>query len=140
MIKNPLFRSVPDKYTDKLIEEGVLSQVEVDTITKGHHNYLQNEMNNLEKYVPEKSYFERQWKGMEKAKDQITTWDTGLDPSLLGFIGNSSLFYPEGFVSGALVDELGNYFKRSSSLPEHPPPPPENPRWSQDEEDPGRRH
>lgn len=75
-----------------------MSQPEVDLIAKGHHNYLQNELNNLESYVPEKSYFERQWTGIEKAKDRITTWDTGLDPSLLGFIGQSSLFYPEDFV------------------------------------------
>lgn len=85
-------------YAEKLVEEGVLDQAKVDGITKGHHNYLQNEINNLGSYVPEKSYYERQWAGMEKAKDRITTWDTGLDPSLLGFIGQSSLFYPEDFV------------------------------------------
>lgn len=91
-------RSVPDLYTEKLVQEGVMEQSKVDTIAKGHHNYLQNEMNNLASYVPEKSYYERQWSTMEKAKDRITKWDTGLDPSLLGFIGQSSLFYPDDFV------------------------------------------
>lgn len=75
-----------------------MQQSEVELIHKGHQNYLQNELDNLESYVPERSYFERQWSGMEKAKDRITTWDTGLDPSLLGFIAQSSLFYPEDFV------------------------------------------
>lgn len=82
-----------------MVQEGVLTEATVSEMTKGHHNYLQNELNNLESYIPEKSYFERQWSTMEKAKDQITTWDTGLDPSLLGFIGLSSVFYPENFVS-----------------------------------------
>lgn len=70
----------------------------MDEITKGHHNYLQNELSNLDSYKPEPSYFQRQWQGMGKARDQITVWNTGLDPSLLGFIGNASVAYPEDFV------------------------------------------
>lgn len=103
LINDFLFRSVPDRYVESLLNEGTLTQSNVDEITKGHHNYLQLELNNLDSYKPEQSYFQRQWQGMTKAKDQITIWNTGLDPSLLGFIGNSSVAYPEDFVSVSRV-------------------------------------
>lgn len=76
-----------------------MEQSAVDNVIKQHNEFLLNELNNWDKYEPERNYFERQWKGVVKAKNEISVWNTGLDIPLLGFIGQSSVTYPKDFVS-----------------------------------------
>uniref|UniRef100_A0A1L8E1X1 Putative 2-oxoglutarate dehydrogenase e1 subunit n=1 Tax=Nyssomyia neivai TaxID=330878 RepID=A0A1L8E1X1_9DIPT len=89
--------SVPDKYTNYLISENEMTLDEVNKIAKGHANYLTSELNQLGTYEPDMWYFKKQWSGMQQAGSEITTWDTGLDYSLLGYIGVKSVEYPENF-------------------------------------------
>ncbi|XP_059615190.1 probable 2-oxoglutarate dehydrogenase E1 component DHKTD1 homolog, mitochondrial [Phlebotomus argentipes] len=90
-------KSVPDKYTDFLVSENEMTQEEVNKIAKDHTNFLASELSNLDSYEPEKWYFRKQWSGMKQAGSEVTVWDTGLDYSLLGFIGVKSVTYPENF-------------------------------------------
>lgn len=94
-----LSSSIPDLYVEKLVKANILDQDAIDNIRNSHLSYLNDELQNYEKYEPEKTYFERQWTGIIQAGDNVTLWDTGLDYSLLSYIGKSSVYYPDNFVS-----------------------------------------
>ncbi|XP_055630501.1 probable 2-oxoglutarate dehydrogenase E1 component DHKTD1 homolog, mitochondrial isoform X2 [Toxorhynchites rutilus septentrionalis] len=89
--------SVPNLYARKLLDSGELTQSEVDSVVKKHIDYLNHELQNVNEYQPEKSYFERQWNGILQAGSEITVWDTGVDYSLLNFIGRTSVKCPSDF-------------------------------------------
>lgn len=89
--------SVPDLYAKKLLESGDLTQSDIDTVVKSHHEFLNSELQSVNSYQPEKSYFERQWSGIQQAGNEITTWDTGVDYSLLNLIAQTSVRCPEDF-------------------------------------------
>ncbi|XP_055535959.1 probable 2-oxoglutarate dehydrogenase E1 component DHKTD1 homolog, mitochondrial [Wyeomyia smithii] len=90
-------KSVPDLYAAKLLATGELEQADVKTIVKNHTDFLNSELQNLNEYQPEKGYFEQQWSGMQQAGSEITTWDTGVDYSLLHLIARTSVEYPSDF-------------------------------------------
>lgn len=89
--------SIPDVYARKLIDAGVLDQPDVDAMSKSYQNYLTAELQAHEQYEPERSYFERQWSGLQQPGDEVTVWNTGLDYRLLSHIGRESVRLPEGF-------------------------------------------
>ncbi|XP_058821840.1 probable 2-oxoglutarate dehydrogenase E1 component DHKTD1 homolog, mitochondrial [Topomyia yanbarensis] len=89
--------SVPDLYARKLLESGEMSQSDVESVVKNHMEYLNAELQSLSEYQPEKNYFEQQWKEIQQASNEITTWDTGVDYSLLSLIGRTSVTCPAGF-------------------------------------------
>ncbi|XP_065076588.1 probable 2-oxoglutarate dehydrogenase E1 component DHKTD1 homolog, mitochondrial [Ochlerotatus camptorhynchus] len=89
--------SVPDLYAKKLIESEEITQNDVDTTVKAHHDYLNSELQNLNDYQPEKSYFEHQWTGIQQAGNEVTVWNTGIDYSLLNLIARTSVNCPPDF-------------------------------------------
>jgi 2-oxoglutarate dehydrogenase complex dehydrogenase (E1) component-like enzyme len=107
-------------YADKLVEENVLTRVDVEAITQKHMDYLTQELMNIESYQVEQSYFKDQWTGFQQAPNQITVWDTGLDYSLLQFIGQSSVHFPEDFVSIEKSSSRPLRLQVLCSLLEHP--------------------
>uniref|UniRef100_A0A182M1G0 Transketolase-like pyrimidine-binding domain-containing protein n=1 Tax=Anopheles culicifacies TaxID=139723 RepID=A0A182M1G0_9DIPT len=90
-------KSIPDVYAEKLIAAGVFDQQDVDAISKSHQNYLTAELQAHEQYVPERTYFEKQWSGLQQPGDEVTVWNTGVDYRLLSHIGQESVKLPEGF-------------------------------------------
>lgn len=86
-------------YKEKLLEENVLSMENVKNIIKTHTEFLANELASWESYEPEVSYFNSQWTGFQQASSEVTSWDTGIDYSLLSFIGRSSVSFPQDFVN-----------------------------------------
>lgn len=50
----------------------------------------------------------KQWQGFQQAPSAITEWDTGVDPSLLMYIGINSVKYPEEFVSNYKFTSIYN--------------------------------
>lgn len=93
------YSSVPNLYSKKLIEAGVLTTNEAETISKSYTESLNVELASIDAYQPEKYYLNRQWKNLEQAPSAITYWDTGLDYDLLRYIGQQSVHIPENFVS-----------------------------------------
>uniref|UniRef100_A0A182QNH5 Transketolase-like pyrimidine-binding domain-containing protein n=1 Tax=Anopheles farauti TaxID=69004 RepID=A0A182QNH5_9DIPT len=89
--------SIPDRYAQRLIRDGVFDQQDVDAISKSHQNYLTAELQAHEQYEPERSYFGAQWSGLQQAGDEVTVWNTGVDYRLLSHIGRASVTLPEGF-------------------------------------------
>ncbi|XP_058443046.1 probable 2-oxoglutarate dehydrogenase E1 component DHKTD1 homolog, mitochondrial isoform X2 [Malaya genurostris] len=89
--------SVPDLYVRKLLDAEELTQSDVDSTIKRHTEYLNAELQSVNEFQPEKSYFEQQWNGIQQASNDITTWDTGVAYSLLRMIGTTSVSYPAEF-------------------------------------------
>uniref|UniRef100_A0A182JSU8 Transketolase-like pyrimidine-binding domain-containing protein n=1 Tax=Anopheles christyi TaxID=43041 RepID=A0A182JSU8_9DIPT len=90
-------QSIPDLYAQKLIEAGVFDRQDVDAISKSHQNYLTAELQAHEQYEPERSYFGKQWAGLQQPGDEVTVWNTGVDYRLLSHIGQESVKLPDGF-------------------------------------------
>lgn len=89
--------SVPDVYAKKLLESGQLTQADIDATVKSHMDYLNSELQQVNEYQPEKSYFDKQWSEMQQAGTDITVWDTGVSYSLLNLIARTSVQYPADF-------------------------------------------
>uniref|UniRef100_A0A1I8PJ39 Transketolase-like pyrimidine-binding domain-containing protein n=1 Tax=Stomoxys calcitrans TaxID=35570 RepID=A0A1I8PJ39_STOCA len=91
-------KSVPDMYSEKLVNESVLSPEEAAKIRSEYMDYLNQELLAVPKYKPETSYFQKQWQHITTASnDHLTYWDTGVDYGLLNYIGQQSVTYPEDF-------------------------------------------
>ncbi|XP_055851943.1 probable 2-oxoglutarate dehydrogenase E1 component DHKTD1 homolog, mitochondrial isoform X2 [Episyrphus balteatus] len=90
-------KSVPDTYAEHLASAEILSSNEANQVRTSFMNYLTDELANVNSYQPEPTYFQRQWSELQSAPNAITYWDTGLDYSLLHYIGTRSVQYPGGF-------------------------------------------
>lgn len=92
-------KSVPDLYAERLLSENIINEESVKNISDSFNRYLNDELNNLHFYQPEASYFNKNWKGLEQAtSSMITTWDTGMDYSILHHVGKQSVHIPDNFV------------------------------------------
>lgn len=98
-LRSFICRSVPDVYAEQMVNEGILTKEDIEKITKEQFDYFNKELLSVESYVPEKSYFDKQWKGFGQASKDLTIWDTGLEWNLLSFVGNASVYHPDDFVS-----------------------------------------
>lgn len=92
------FRSIPDKYAQKLITEGTTTFEQVNKIEADHKQHLTEEFANVDSYKPDAHYFQKQWTGIQQASNSITYWDTGLDYNILKYIGEKSVQIPKDFV------------------------------------------
>lgn len=90
-------RTVPDKYCAKLLQDKIITDGEVKSITADHSKWLNDRLKNVDNYVPEDPCFTKQWTGFKQASPEISTWDTGLETNLLSYIGRKSVNYPSGF-------------------------------------------
>lgn len=97
LIQTIIFRTVPDTYAEKLIEEGILTQEEVTGTIKSHNDWLNECLKKSETWVPEDPCFKRQWTGFTQAPDAVTTWDTGVDTNTLMHVALKSVEYPSDF-------------------------------------------
>lgn len=92
-------RSVPDQYAERLISEKVITEEEVKEIAQHQFNYYASELQHAEEFVPDKTYFRKQWADFVQAPETITIWDTGMSWEILSFIGRASVYHPPEFVS-----------------------------------------
>jgi hypothetical protein len=75
-----------------------MTQQEVEEIHNSHFEYLNSELQNYEKYIPEKTYFKQQWEGFEQAPSSLTIWDTGISNELIWHVTAASIHHPPEFV------------------------------------------
>ncbi|KAK2191948.1 hypothetical protein NP493_42g09044 [Ridgeia piscesae] len=86
--------SIPDRYVEKLQEDGVCDP---DTFTQAVTSWtteLQDNLKQVDTYVPQATYLKKQWSSVQSATDSITRWDTGVDTQLLQYIGAKSVAVP----------------------------------------------
>lgn len=76
-----------------------MTEAEVKEICKKQFDIFDIELQKVESYQPDSSfYFQKQWQGFVQAPKDLTIWDTGVSWELLGYIGRSSVHYPDEFV------------------------------------------
>jgi len=98
-----LLRSIPDQYCEGLVKQGILSPAQLKEVIEKHTALLTEELSKADNFVPPHFYLKKQWSGIQQAGHVITEWDTGLDISLLKFIGSKSVQHPENFVRHSLT-------------------------------------
>lgn len=81
-----------------MINEGIMTQQEVNEVKQKQFDYYNEELMKVEEYQPEKSYFQKQWNGFSQAPSDLTIWDTGVGWDLLSYIGRNSVYHPNEFV------------------------------------------
>lgn len=90
-------RSVPDNYSDKLIENGILSSEERSTFVSKHMELLNENFRMMDTYTPERTNLKGLWQSLSEATGNITEWDTGVGADVLKFVGSKSVQAPEDF-------------------------------------------
>lgn len=97
-------KSIPDSYAERLMHENIFTKDEIQQCVDSYTKYLNSELDKSKFYEPTPYYYQRRWKDIQPASPSITTWNTGLDYSILHYIGVQSVTYPEQFVSAILTD------------------------------------
>jgi len=90
-------RSVPDNYSDKLIENGTLSTEERSEVVSQHTEMLNENFRMMDAYKPERTNLKGLWQLMSEASGNTTEWDTGVSADVLKFVGSKSVQAPEDF-------------------------------------------
>ena len=90
-------RSVPDDYSDLLVQHGVITAEDQKSAVSNHQQLLNEHFNMIDSYIPERVNLKGIWSGMSESGRNITEWDTGLDDQLLKYVGSKSVAYPDDF-------------------------------------------
>lgn len=89
-------KTVPDTFSESLAEKNIVTRQEIEDIKKNYYDKLNNDLKDAT-FKPGKSYFMKQWSGIEQASKNLTTWDTGMNVEILRYIGMKSVEYPNNF-------------------------------------------
>lgn len=88
-------KSVPDSYSDLLISEGLMTDVERDEIKSKYYSMLNDKLANMTVYSPPPTNLQGRWGDLVEPQARVTTWDTGVPIPLLQFVGAKSVDIPE---------------------------------------------
>ncbi|KAG8012767.1 putative 2-oxoglutarate dehydrogenase E1 component DHKTD1 [Nibea albiflora] len=88
-------KSVPDSYSDQLISEGLMTDVERDEIKSKYYSMLNDKLSNMTLYSPPPTNLQGRWGDLAEPQARVTTWDTGVPVPLLQFVGAKSVDIPE---------------------------------------------
>lgn len=99
--------SVIEIYAKKLIEEGVLTQEEVDKMQSDIRAMLEDEFTAGEEYKPNKAdWLDGRWSAIGFAEDDARRGDTGVEIETLKEVGRKITEIPEGFKIHKTVGRL----------------------------------
>ncbi|CAG0884050.1 unnamed protein product, partial [Darwinula stevensoni] len=90
-------KTVPDMYADKVLNEGIVTREELMKPVDAHIQMLNENFKKVDSRKPKAPHLKGLWTGMEQAGTQLTGWETGVDTSLLHYIGLKSVTHPEDF-------------------------------------------
>jgi len=90
-------RSVPDNYSDQLIDNGIMSKEERLEVVSQHMEKLNENFRMMETYQPNRTNLKGLWQFMSEPTNNITEWDTGVAADILKFVGSKSVQAPENF-------------------------------------------
>ncbi|KAH9272968.1 oxoglutarate dehydrogenase (succinyl-transferring), E1 component [Batrachochytrium salamandrivorans] len=98
-------KSVPSKYEDALLEQGVFeSRAEIDAVREWYSNELDKKLAESYDFKPEMEAFKGKWAGMILPTSAVTKLDTGVDAETLKRVGIASVERPEGFVTHSRLE------------------------------------
>ncbi|ESO94167.1 hypothetical protein LOTGIDRAFT_215641 [Lottia gigantea] len=99
-------QSIPDKYSHKLLNDGICNKTDLEESVKQWNNKLQSDMTQVDSYVIKPYHLLEDWSGMKQAGDNITRWDTGVAMETLKFIGAKSVEIPENWKSHSTIKKF----------------------------------
>lgn len=102
-------RTVPNLYNRKLIEEGLLSEGDIERTIIEHNDWLNDELKRAELYSPMDPSFKQKWSGFQQATDHVSTWNTGVNLGLLKIVAEKSVSVPKDFVGYFILMLHDNY-------------------------------
>ena len=71
-------RSIPDLYSEQLVESKVASQEELDDYVEFYYKFLNEQAKLADSWVPPKVHLNKHWAGcVEPSTSEVTVWDTG---------------------------------------------------------------
>lgn len=119
MFTNPLmYRTIADHpttreiYAEKLINEGVISELDAEKMATSFRDHLEKEMKAAENYRPNKAdWLEGKWKGLNRlsGQEELSDDDTSLSMENLEEIGLALSQPPENFeVNKKILRQLKN--------------------------------
>ena len=81
-------------------KEGILSQESASSLRTSYKSYLNDQLSNVDTYVPKASMLEKQWSGLIWPSNNkgIRNPKTGVERHTLEKVGHASTTVPEGFV------------------------------------------
>lgn len=90
-------RSTRELYADRLVQEGLVSEAEVDKEISDFRAFLEGEFEKGRAYSPTKAdWLDARWKGFKPPQDDDRRGDTAVDMAKLKSIGEKLVHVPEG--------------------------------------------
>ncbi|KAI8614955.1 dehydrogenase E1 and transketolase domain-containing protein 1 [Chytriomyces sp. MP71] len=84
-------RSVPKLFEQKLLDEGITSQQEIDEIRESYTTFLDKQLEESYSHKPEADTLKGKWSEMTISKADVTKIDTGVDVETLKKVGIASV-------------------------------------------------
>lgn len=89
--------SVPDLYAAALLEGGLAEQQSLYAPVVKWQEFLNEELGKADALNPPQQNLLKQWNEFQQPSTETTIWDTGVEASLLQFVGAKSVAFPEKF-------------------------------------------
>ncbi|KJH50148.1 dehydrogenase E1 component [Dictyocaulus viviparus] len=89
--------SVPRKYVNELIHQGLFTEDEVKNEKDLHTTKMLDSYRAIDSTPPVANHLNGYWKGFIQAPAHVQKWDTGCDINMLKYIGAASVAFPQGF-------------------------------------------
>ncbi len=100
-------KTTSELYGSRLVEEGVVSQDELDAMRAGYRATLDEEMKASESYKPNKAdWLDGRWSGVGLASDDERRGNTGLDLDVLRDVGRRITTLPQDFNAHRTIQRL----------------------------------
>ena len=85
-------------YTERLGEEGLVDEAEVETMRLEFRSHLDQEFESSDSYLPNKAdWLDGKWSGLRQAEEGPRRGQTGVDIEILREVGATIATIPEGF-------------------------------------------
>ncbi|KAJ3394106.1 hypothetical protein HDU84_000134 [Entophlyctis sp. JEL0112] len=84
-------KSVPKLYEEKLVNDGILTQAQVDVVRSDYLSFLDSELEASYSFSPEADTLRGKWSSMTLPKETVSKVDTGVDVSTLKKVGIASV-------------------------------------------------
>lgn len=106
-------RTTLQTYADKLVQDGVVSEDEVDKFISDWRSYLEEEFSAGDEYKPNKAdWMDGAWKNIKHAEDGARRGNSGVDIDQLRAIGNKITDIPDGFEAHKTIKRFMNNRKK----------------------------
>ncbi|XP_023235170.1 probable 2-oxoglutarate dehydrogenase E1 component DHKTD1, mitochondrial isoform X2 [Centruroides sculpturatus] len=91
-------QSIPDKYTQKLVDEGVWTENTASDAIANYLKDLNSKFKCVDFYEPQANHLQKKWSTCVQATNTISKWDTGVPLDVLKFVGAKSVNIPDNFI------------------------------------------